>query len=52
LGDCLLWVAVLQIAEIAQIIGLLISAVKVMYVAWAWATLWANFSQTHPVTLI
>jgi hypothetical protein len=46
--------SVLQITEIAQIIGLLISAVYGLFSFWtktAWATFWAILSKTHLVTL-
>jgi hypothetical protein len=56
LGDCLLWAVFQKIIEIAQIIRLLLSTVQVGYLLYlaeiGWATLWATFSQTHPVTLI
>jgi hypothetical protein len=55
LGDCFLWVAFLQIAEIAQIIGLLISTVKVLFLILEknWLSYFVPFfSLAHPVTLI
>jgi hypothetical protein len=55
IGWLFTWGSFLQIIEIAQIIGLLISTVKVTFKLWlktAWATFWAIFSQTHLVTLI
>jgi hypothetical protein len=56
LGDCLLWVVFVKIAEIAQLIGQLFYTVKVVHyflqkVVWAtfWATFWATNSSGHPV---
>jgi hypothetical protein len=45
----------LKMAELAQIFGLPYSKLKIMYLFWqkiGWATFWANFSQTHLVTLM
>jgi hypothetical protein len=47
--------SLLKITEVAQILGLLFSQVPVLYLILTkngWATLWATFSKTHPVTLI
>jgi hypothetical protein len=52
LGECLLW-AFLKITKVAQIIVIFFSTQRVARILtkMGWATFWAIFSQTHPVTL-
>lgn len=55
-----LWVivyiwAVFSITEVARVLGVLFSTIKVMYhfcPKMGWATTWAIFLQTHLVTLV
>jgi hypothetical protein len=54
LGDCFLWTFFEKLLESPKILGYFFSTGK-SYVSiltkMDWATLWAIFSQTHPVTL-
>jgi hypothetical protein len=55
LGDCLLWAVFLKITEGSTNFWTTFSAEKFMYKFrenMGWATYWAIFSQTHPVTLV